>query len=224
MAIISSRDLTAFISSGILALGLFAPTASGHGIEVRSCRTPDGKFKFFVETWHNWNGDVKSNGFGTMVMDVLKTDNDGTQIEYTTKEEAPDSLILGQNIYHPDRTTGNSNPWLDDNIWGCLNGAQPSLINLPGNPTYSGSTIYDKYSGETPDPGSDATDWCPYNKNANTLVAHQSGDVLTHTCHHFLGGPTSGQPQCTSGCGGQMRHNWYDGKECRYRVWKTDWN
>ena len=216
MAIISSRDLAAFIASGILAVGLVAPTASGHGIEVRSCRTPDGKFKFFVETWHKWQGDVDSDGFGTMTMDVLKFTDDGTVLQDDTKTEAPDSLILGQNIYHPDRSAGNSNPWLNDDIWGCINGDQPSLINLPNDPIYTGSTIYDRYSETTPDSnnaafvafGSDATDWCPYNANANTRVAHASGDVLTHTCHHFLGGPTGAQPPCTSGCGGQMRHNW----------------
>ena len=66
-----------------------------------------------------------------MTMDVLKTDNQGNVLQSDTQTEA----FWVRSFYHPVRTTGNSNPWLNDNISGCVNGAQPSLINLPGNPT-----------------------------------------------------------------------------------------
>ena len=68
-----------------------------HGIEVR---IPDGKFNFFVETWHTWYGDVDSSGFWTMTMDVLKTDNQGNVLQSDTQTEA----FWVRSFYHPVRT------------------------------------------------------------------------------------------------------------------------
>ena len=96
------------------------------------------------------------------------------------------SVISGQNPYHPSRSTGNTNQWLDDNVWGCLNGALPELVIKPGNNTYSGADVYDKYSYYTPADGDNAVDSYAYNSSSTSIVGITAGDPYAHTCHHWL--------------------------------------
>ena len=108
----------------------------------------------------------------------------------TTRSRDVYSVISGQNPYHPSRSTGNTNRWLDDNVWGCLNGALPPLVLKPGTSTYSGTTLYDKYSYYTPANGANAVDSYSYDSSQTSIVGVQSGDPYAHTCHHWVSSAT----------------------------------
>ena len=110
------------------------------------------------------------------------------------------SVISGQNPYHPDRYAGNANRWLDNNVWGCLNGDLPELVLKPGTNTYSSSTQKDHYSWYTPLDSANAVDTYSW-KSISSILAYDpkyailaydpkyapypDGYPHAHTCHHW---------------------------------------
>ena len=106
-------------------------SVSGHGIEVRFVPNPRREVHFFRRDMAHLVRRCRFLRF---------LDHDHGCAEDRQPGQRPsvrhtDRGVLGQIILPSGSDTGNSNPWLNDNISGCINGAQPSLINLPGNPT-----------------------------------------------------------------------------------------
>lgn len=93
-----------------ISAAVISPSAHGHGVQVRICRTPEGMTRFFVMHWH---GALTSpSEAGTMTIrfqdQVAGTSTESLQYAH--------GMINNKNIY--TESTG----------WGCVNDATPTQV------------------------------------------------------------------------------------------------
>eukprot|EP00804_Cyclotella_cryptica_P005735 CCRYP_000074-RA/>CCRYP_000074-RA protein AED:0.47 eAED:0.32 QI:0/0/0/1/1/1/2/0/302 len=104
------------------------PSADGHGVEVRQCRTPSGNIRFFVEHWHGALASTTAAG----TMDIRFDNISAGTSDLTTKY--PDGLINNKDIYSTAQQSG----------WGCIGDSSPTMVGSSCHSTSSsiGNWVY----------------------------------------------------------------------------------